>query len=87
MTALSKKSEVLELNQAKLGSVNFRQSCQLNFGIVVRGIITTNLISKTLFVEKIQQIKINIENKQIFKNKNKQFLSIGMLVYNRAQQV
>ena len=42
-----------ELNQAKLGSVKFRQSCQLNFGIVVRGIKTTNFISRTLFVEKI----------------------------------
>ena len=60
-----------ELNQAKLGSVNFRQSCQLNFGIVVRGIKITNLISRTLFVEKIQQIKINFENKQIFKNEIK----------------
>ena len=53
MTAMRKKSEVLELNQAKLGSVKFRRSCQLNFGIVVRGIKTTNLISRTLFVEKI----------------------------------
>ena len=49
-----------ELNQAKLGLVKFRQRCQLSFDIVVRGIKTTNLILRTLSVEKIQQIKIKI---------------------------
>ena len=53
MTAMRKKSEVLELNQAKLGSVKFRQHFQLDFNIVVRGIKTTNRILRTLFVEKI----------------------------------
>ena len=48
MTVVRKKSEVPELNQAKLGLVKLRQSCGLNFDIVVKSVQLTNLFLRTV---------------------------------------
>ena len=53
MTAMSKKSEVPKLNQAKFGLVKLRQSCWLNFNIVVKSLQFTNL-----FLRNIRNIRI-----------------------------
>ena len=66
MTVVRKKSEVPELNQAKLGLVKLRQGCWSNFQIVVRSDQLTNLSFRSVSVTKIQQIKIKIQNAQIF---------------------
>ena len=60
MTTVKKKSEVPELNQAKLGLVKLRQGCWSNFNIVVKSLQLTNLFLRTLSVAKIWQIKIKI---------------------------
>ena len=41
MTAMRKKSEVPELNEAKLGLVKLRQSYWLNFNVVVKSVELT----------------------------------------------
>ena len=53
MTAVRKKSEVPELNQAKFGLVKLRQSYQSNLQIVVRNDYLNNLFLRTLSVVEI----------------------------------
>ena len=50
MIVVGKKSEVPELNQAKLGLVKLRQGCWPNFDIVVKGLMLTNLFLRSLSV-------------------------------------
>ena len=52
---MRKKSEVPELNQAKLGLVKLRQSCWLNFNIVVKSVQLTNLFLRTVSAAEIWQ--------------------------------
>ena len=53
MTAARKKSEVPELNQAKLGLVKLRQGCWSNFNIVVKSLELTNVFLRTLSIAEI----------------------------------
>ena len=53
MTGVRKKSEVPELNQAKLGSVKLIQGCWSNFNIVVNNLQITHLFLRTLSVAEI----------------------------------
>ena len=87
MTVVGKESEVHELNQVKLGLVKLRQSCWSNFQIVVRSDQLINLSFRTVSATEIQQIEMKIQSAKFFEIMLNIFLSIGMLVHNRAQLV
>ena len=53
MTVVKKKSEVPDLNEAKLGLVKSRQGCWSDFNIVVKSLELTNLFLRTLSVAEI----------------------------------
>ena len=54
MTVVRKKSEVPELNQAKLGLVvELRQGCLSKFNVEVKSIKLTNLFLRTVSVTEI----------------------------------
>ena len=87
ITGVRKNSEVHNLNQAKFGSVKLKQSYQANLQIVVRNYQINNLFLRTLSVVERQQIKEQDLKYTNFLNQVDYFLSIGMLIYKRAQPV